>query len=124
MSMEKRKFTKEEKLQILEEAIGNQVFWDLPELETFLNLLYDKYNNHRIHASIANLSPRLFWHLWEDGKISRIVLKNKKVRFALNVPYQQLSGKMSLKEVLCLTKSEFDARMKLQKEVSRPEALQ
>jgi transposase InsO family protein len=109
---------------ILTKAIGNQVFWDLPELETFLNLFYDKYNNHRIHASIANLSPRLFWHLWENGKISRIVLKNKKVRFKLTVPYQHLSGKMNLREVPCLTSSEFDARMKLQKEVSGPEALQ
>jgi transposase InsO family protein len=109
---------------ILSKAIGTQVFWDLPELETFLIHFYDKYNNHRIHASIANLSPRLFWHLWEVKKISRTVLKNKKVKFKLTMPYQQLSGKMNLKEVPCLTSSEFDTQMKLQKEVSGPEAPQ
>ena len=109
---------------ILSKAIGTQVFWDLPELETFLILFYDKYNNHRIHASIANLSPRLFWYLWDEKKISRTVLKNKKVRFNLTVPYQQLSGKMNLKEVPCLASSEFDTQVKLQKEVSGPEAPQ
>ncbi|MDD2351676.1 MAG: DDE-type integrase/transposase/recombinase, partial [Synergistaceae bacterium] len=109
---------------ILSKAIGSQVFWDLPELETFLTLFYEKYNNHRIHASIANLSPRLFWNLWEEGKISRTVLKNKKVRFNLLIPYQQLSGKMNLREVPCLHSSEFDTQKNVQKEVSGPEALQ
>ena len=109
---------------ILSKAIGTRVFWDLPELESFLIHFYDKYNNHRIHASIANLSPRLFWYLWEEKKITRTVLKNKRVRFKLTVPYQHLSGKMNLKEVPCLTSSEFDTQMKLQKEVSGPEALQ
>lgn len=109
---------------ILSKAIGTQVFWDLPELETFLILFYEKYNNHRIHASIANLSPRLFWNLWEEGKISRTVLKNKKVRFKLLLPYQQLSGKMNLREVPCLNSCEFDTHKNLQKEVSGPEALQ
>lgn len=109
---------------ILSKAIGTQVFWDLPELETFLILFYEKYNNHRIHSSIANLSPRLFWNLWEEGKISRTVLKNKKVRFKLLIPYQQLSGKMNLREVPCLNSCEFDTHKNLQKEVSGPEALQ
>lgn len=109
---------------ILSKAIGTQVFWDLPELETFLILFYEKYNNHRIHASIANLSPRLFWELWENGKIIRTVLKNKKVKFKLLIPYQQLSGKMNLREVPCLNSSEFDTQQNLLKEVSGPEALQ
>ncbi len=109
---------------ILSKAIGTQVFWDLSELETFLILFYEKYNNHRIHASIANLSPRLFWELWKDGKITRTVLKNKKVKFKLLIPYQQLSGKMNLREVPCLNSSEFDTQQNLLKEVSGPEALQ
>ena len=86
---------------ILSKAIGSQVFWDLPELETFLILFYEKYNNHRIHASIANLSPRLFWYLWEEGKISRTVLKNKKVKFKLLIPYQQPSVQKSPSVVPC-----------------------
>ncbi len=109
---------------ILSKVIGTQVFWDLPELETFLILFYEKYNNNRIHASIANLSPRLFWNLWEEGKISRTVLKNKKVRFKLLLPYQQLSGKMNLREVPCLNSCEFDTHKNLLKEVFGPEALQ
>jgi hypothetical protein len=46
------------------------------------------------------------------------------VMFKLTIPYQQLSGKMNLREVPCLNSCEFDAHKNLLKEVSGPEALQ
>ncbi len=76
---------------ILCSALGNQGFWDLDSLIERLTIFYEKYNNVRLHGSIANLSPRVFWDMWEEGNITREVMKNKKVKFRLNIPYQQLS---------------------------------
>ena len=73
----------------------------MEELIARLTIFYEKYNNVRLHGSIANLSPRVFWDLWQEGNITRRVLKNKKVKFNLNIPYQQLSGNMNLREVPC-----------------------
>jgi len=86
---------------ILSSALGNQGFWDLDSLIERLTIFYEKYNNVRLHGSIANLSPRVFWDMWEEGNITREVMKNKKVKFRLNIPYQQLSGNMNLREVPC-----------------------
>jgi transposase InsO family protein len=86
---------------ILSRALDPGVFWDMEELIARLTIFYEKYNNVRLHGSIANLSPRVFWDLWQEGNITRRVLKNKKVKFNLNIPYQQLSGNMNLREVPC-----------------------
>jgi hypothetical protein len=73
-----------------------------------LTIFCEKYNNVRLHGSIANLSPRVFWDMWEEGNITREVLKNKKVKFRLNIPYQQLSGNMNLREVPCSRSKPLD----------------
>jgi len=91
---------------ILKKALGNQPFWSLQELEKRLEKFYDKYNNTRIHSSIAWLSPALFWQCWEDNMIERKVMADKKVRFKLKVAYQELSGYRNQREVLC---SDFTA---------------
>ncbi len=109
---------------ILSRALGNQPFWDIPELENRLEIFYHKYNNVRLHGSIANLPPALFWKLWDEQKITRKVLENKKVNFTLNVPYQQLSGNGSLKGVSCLNNHPLGAVDYLQKEAYGPETLQ
>jgi len=54
---------------ILSKAIANQAFWDMEELVARLTTFYEKYNNVRLHGSIANLPPRVFWNLWQEGKI-------------------------------------------------------
>lgn len=87
---------------ILKKALGNQPFWSLEELENRLTNFYKNYNERRIHASTAHLSPLLFWKCWDEGLIERKVLGKKKVQFKLRVPYQQLSGFGSLREVLCV----------------------
>ena len=109
---------------ILSKALSQHIFWDLAELETRLTHFYHKYNHLRLHGSIANLSPLLFWKLWQDGKITRFELKNKKVKFALNIPYQNLSGNGSLREVPRLNSDRFDAGLNLLLEVNGPDTLQ
>jgi putative transposase len=86
---------------ILKEALGKQPFWSLLELENRLKVFYQKYNQVRIHSSIAHLAPFTFWQCWENNLIERIEVGKKKVKFKLKIPYQQLSGNESLREVLC-----------------------
>ncbi len=82
----------------------NKSYPELKDLENRLTMFYHKYNEVRLHGSIANLPPKLFWSLWEDGKITREELKKKKVKFTLNVPYQELSGNMNPRAVPCQKK--------------------
>jgi len=85
----------------LKQALGQQPFWSLKELENRLEVFYQRYNHERIHSSIAYLPPMTFWACWQLGLIDRKVLNKKKVKFNLNIPYQELSGNESLKGVLC-----------------------
>tara|TARA_B110000211_G_C14026705_1_gene530196 strand:+ start:510 stop:1478 length:969 start_codon:yes stop_codon:yes gene_type:complete len=87
---------------ILSNSLGKNPYWSLQELESKLDNFYPKYNSVRLHGSIANLTPYKFWILWENKLIERTVLKRKKVKFKLKIPYQKLSGKLNLKEVPCL----------------------
>ena len=108
---------------ILSKTLGNQPFWDMDELENRLKDFYHKYNNVRLHGSIANLPPAVFWKLWNGQKITRKKLNNKKVKFTLKIPYQQLSGDGNLKGVPCLNNYPFDTVDYLHKEVYGPETL-
>ncbi len=87
---------------ILSNSLGKNPFWSIQELEHKLNDFYPKYNSVRLHSSIANLTPYHFWKLWENGLIDRKVLKHKKVKFKLKMPYQELSSNLNLKEIPCL----------------------
>lgn len=110
---------------ILSSALGNQAFWDLGQLLVRLTVFYEKYNNVRLHGSIANLTPALFWELWDKGLISRKVNeKSKRVTFKLLMPYQQLSGNENLREVPCLNPQALDVLMDLPNEAIGPETLQ
>jgi transposase InsO family protein len=113
---------------ILSNALRKQTFWNLEQLETRLTLFYEKYNNTRLHGSIANLPPRVFWELWQNGKITRKEMDNKKVKFKLNIPYQQLSGNGHLKGVPCLNFVGLDVQQNLEQQIKKeaigPETLQ
>lgn len=101
---------------ILNRAIGNQVFWSIEELENRLETFYDSYNNRRIHASIAYLWPMKFWQLWNEGKITKVEKGKNKVKFTLNIPYQNISGNGNLREVSCSNLNPLDGGENLQKE--------
>ena len=105
---------------ILSQSLDKQVFWSLTQLEDRLQVFYDKYNNSRIHASIAYLWPMMFWQLWNEGKISRIEKEKNKVKFTLNIPYQSISGNANLREVSCSNLSPLNGGENLPQEVNGP----
>jgi len=93
---------------ILKNALGSKPFWSLQELEMRLEIFYHNYNHIRIHSSIANLPPKLFWACWEGKLIERKIMDKMKVKFKLKMPYQELSGNESLREVLCSIEQTLD----------------
>ncbi|MDY0143371.1 MAG: integrase core domain-containing protein [Bacteroidales bacterium] len=67
-------------------------FWSIQELEQNLILFYEKYNNTRIHSSIAYLSPSNFWQLWDINLIEKKTdYKLRKTKFKLKIPYDQIN---------------------------------
>lgn len=105
---------------ILSRSLGSNNFWDIEQLIQRLTIFYEKYNNIRLHSSVANLPPRLFWEMWDKGLIIRKVYKNRKVRFFSKIPYYQLSGNESLREVPCLNRTALDEPSDLNKKVNGP----
>lgn len=101
---------------ILNRAIGKQAFWSMEELENRLETFYESYNNRRIHTSIAYLWPMKFWELWNEGKITRVEKGKNKVKFTLNIPYQNISGNGNLREVSCSNLNPLDGGENLQNE--------
>lgn len=109
---------------ILSRSIEKEAFWEIEDLEKRLEKFYNTYNNKRLHGSIANLTPKLFWELWDEQKISSKEIKNKTLKFYLTIPYQQLPDNGNLREVPCLNYQRFDTSDNLQKEAIGPETLQ
>ena len=109
---------------ILSRSIEKEAFWEIGDLEKRLVKFYDTYNNKRLHGSIANLTPKLFWELWNEKKISSKELKNKTLKFSLNIPYQQIPDNESLKGVPCLNHKTLNGSDDLLKEVNGSETLQ
>ena len=58
--------------------VGADTGGDLDQLTTTLTIFYEKYNNTRLHGSIANLPPKLFWKMWERKMITREVKSTAK----------------------------------------------
>ena len=87
---------------ILSRKLNRYTFWSINDLEQCLVLFYEKYNNHRLHSSIAYLPPMVFWDCWEKQQIeTKIDMKQRKIKHKLKIPYHELSGKMSLRAVPC-----------------------
>ena len=108
----------------LKNAIDKQLFWSFGQLEERLTLFYEKYNNTRIHASLAYLWPQKFWELWEKKKIERIALPKRKVKFKLMIPRYEISGNESLREAPCSNSHPLDGDENLKNEADGPETLQ
>lgn len=109
---------------ILSRSIDKEAFWEIQDLEKRLEKFYYTYNNKRLHGSIANLTPKLFWKMWDEQKISSKELRNKTLKFYLTIPYQQLPENENLREVPCLNYQRFDTSDNLQNEAIGPETLQ
>jgi transposase InsO family protein len=91
---------------ILGASIDETDFYNLTDLERHLILFYEKYNNVRLHSSIANLPPNIFIEQWEKRNIIQCVdMERKKTKVRLTIPYQEVfytSGNENLREASCL----------------------
>ena len=87
---------------ILSRKLKRYNFWSLEDLEQTLVLFYEKYNNHRLHSSVLNLPPMVFWHCWNKNLVKTEINKEKRtMKHYLKIPYHKLSGNMSLRAVPC-----------------------
>jgi len=102
---------------ILGRSLDRRHFETLLQVEAHLHEFYYKYNNIRLHGSIANLAPFTFWNQWKKGNITRTVKEKKKVKFKLNIPYHRLSGNENLEGASCLNQTTLDGMIDLQNEV-------
>ena len=59
---------------------ATEPFHSLEKLDVYLALFYMKYNEVRLHGSLAGLSPKTFWQQWELGNIKRIGIPQGKCR--------------------------------------------
>ena len=103
---------------ILGRSLERFHFDTMDDLDMHLNLFYEKYNNQRLHGSIARLPPIIFREQWEKGNIIRCVdNEKKKVKFKLNIPYRfiNLSGNKHHREASCLIDDSLDGNQKSQK---------
>jgi len=107
---------------ILSRGLDKQRFFSLRDLEPWLNRFYKRYNQERLHSSIANLPPMLFWQLWDQGLIERREMAKGKVSFKLTVPYQQLSGKGSPRLASCKWRVALNGQSAIK--MIRPESFQ
>jgi transposase InsO family protein len=83
---------------ILAKKLKPYRFWSLQELEQVLVLFYEKYNNERLHSSVCDLPPNIFLESWNKGYIDQFEdEKKRKIKFKLNIPYNQISGNTSWK---------------------------
>lgn len=94
---------------ILSKMLNRYTFWSMEQLDECLAAFYKKYNYKRLHSSTAYIPPMIFWKCWQDGNIeTKINEKCRTIKFKLKIPYAQLSGIMSQREVPCLQSTTFD----------------
>ena len=103
---------------ILGRSLERYHFNTIEDLDMHLHLFYDRYNNDRLHGSIAKLPPNVFADQWRKGNILRCIdTENRKVKFKLMIPYRfiNLSGNMSQREASCLIDDALNGYHQLQK---------
>lgn len=77
---------------ILSKHLKRFNFWNLDELEQNLIIYQEKYNNKRLHGSLAHMSPNDFELLWNKKLISMSSqIRHKTIKFKLNVPYSEIN---------------------------------
>lgn len=74
----------------LGKALKVETYKTLEDVENRLKRFYRTYNNLRQHGSTAMLSPSAFRALYEDKQITVINLSKKRVKFKLNIAYQDV----------------------------------
>jgi putative transposase len=97
---------------IIGRSLNRFTFFDLEQLEQQLTLFYDKYNNERLHGSIASLPPNIYLDQWEKGNIIVCVdVVKRTTKSKLTIPYKDIiipSGNENPKGASCLNKLPLD----------------
>ncbi len=75
---------------ILSDALQNDRFTSLPQLELRLNKFYEAYNNDRSHSGTKGIPPAKFWALYEMGHVEVIYKENRSAKIIIKVPYQDI----------------------------------
>jgi len=75
---------------ILGKALSKDRFSSLAMLESRLKRFYTCYNNDRSHSGIIGIAPAKFWALFELNEVEVIPLEKRKIKFKLNVAYQDI----------------------------------
>ena len=83
---------------ILAQHLDQFEFSTLEDLETTLELFYEKYSRLRLHGSIGCLPPLVFWKLWDLGLVKTKEDSKGRTTFKITVPYWKLSGNAILRE--------------------------
>jgi len=103
---------------ILGRSLDKCHFETIEDLDMHLHLFYDRYNNRRLHGSIANLPPNVFNTQWRQNNIMRCVdTENKRIKFKLMIPYRNItiSGNKHLSVASCLIDGSLDGNQQLSK---------
>ena len=113
---------------ILGDSIDSIEFDRLEDLERHLIIFYEKYNNRRLHSSIANLPPNVFMEQWNKNNIIQCVdMIKKRAKFKLRIPYQEVfntSGNENLREASCLNYQPLDGGDNLEKQANGAKLLE
>lgn len=83
---------------ILSKKLKHYKFWSIEQLNQVIILFYDKYNNQRLHTSICNLPPNIFFECWNKNLITQIRDERKRtIKFKLKINHNQVLDNTSLK---------------------------
>jgi len=74
----------------LGKALSRDQFTTLNQLEDRLIKFYTCYNNDRSHSSLKGIAPAKFWALHELNEIEVVPLEKWRIKFQLNMPYQDI----------------------------------
>lgn len=75
---------------ILSDALQNDRFTSLSQLEQRLISFYTVYNNDRSHSGTKGIPPGKFWALYEMGLVQVTYKENRSAKINVEVPYQDI----------------------------------
>ncbi len=75
---------------VLSDALQNDRFTSLSQLEDRLNRFYTTYNNDRSHSGTKGIPPAKFWALHKMGKVEVRYLDNRRAKIIIKVPFQDI----------------------------------
>jgi len=75
---------------ILSDALGNDRFATLSDLEMRLDRFYASYNDDRSHSGTRGIPPAKFWVLYEKELVKVIYLDDRSAKIRVRVPYQDI----------------------------------